>query len=338
MKHLRRETLHLAATYLIIIMVMSLGFSIVLYNVSVRELNRRPPFVETTIIQSQQPHDQMIQQYLDRRIDESRTALLVDLVVVNLLTLIIGALVSYLLAERTLRPIEENMEAQMQFVSDASHELRTPLTALRTANEVALRQKNLTADAARQVIAENVDDIARLQTLTNSMLGLLSDGPSEETWQVLPLREVVDTSVKLVAVQAKAKKITIATKITDVKVRANEAQLIQLMTILLDNAVKYSNARGKVTVSAARQGKTVEVSITDTGVGMSEEVLRNVFTRFYRAEQSRTTPGYGLGLAIAEKIVASHKGKIRVKSRPSKGSTFTFTLPTVARTAKSSGS
>lgn len=332
MKHLKRETIRLASTYLIIIMVMSIAFSVIFYSVSLHELNRRPTATQTIMTQADidsqlVPHDQVIENYLENRGKESRLALLVDLVVVNLLALVIGSLLSYLLAEKTLRPIEDNMEAQSQFVSDASHELRTPLTALRTANEVALRQKKITEAEARLIIEENVTDITRLQDLTNSMLGLLRESPTSETWLPVALNEIIESATKLVTPQAEAKKIRIVTKPTEFIVKVNEQQIVQLMTILLDNAVKYSDKNSKIVVTATRQGRSVELAVTDKGIGMSEEVAQNIFTRFYRAEQSRTTPGYGLGLSIAQKIADTHKAKLTVKSTLGKGSTFTFLLP-----------
>jgi signal transduction histidine kinase len=328
MRHLQGETLRLAATYLTIIMVMSVGFSTVFYNVSLRELDRRPPSAGTITDQAENIFpNSALSQYLDERREESRVALLIDLVVVNLLTLLLGALLSYLLAEKTLRPIEENMEAQAQFVSDASHELRTPLTALLTANEVTLRQKKLSVSEARQVITENVDDIKRLQSLTNSMLGLLREDPTKETWQVLSAQQVFKEAIHLTAVQAEAKRITIHVKATKLRLKANEQQLVQLLTILLDNAIKYSDKKAAVYLTATRQGKYVEFTVRDEGIGMSEEAITHVFTRFYRAEQSRTTPGYGLGLAIAKKITDAHKGKISVKSELGHGSTFTVLFP-----------
>jgi signal transduction histidine kinase len=173
MKHLKRDVFRLASTYLIIIMVMSVGFSVVFYQTSTKEFNHRPRDINGPI--SPLADNPSFQAYLDEREAAARQSLMLDLVILNIIALIVGSLLSYLLARRTLQPIEDNMEAQAQFVSDASHELRTPLTALRASNEVALRNKKLKLADARQVIADNIDDIARLQDLANSMLGLLKD-------------------------------------------------------------------------------------------------------------------------------------------------------------------
>ncbi len=325
MKHLKHVDIRLAATYLAIIMVMSVGFSIVFYNASLRELGRPPRAVEGRFMLS--PDDTSLRSYLDQHADQARDALLLDLAFVNLLALIVGGLLSYLLAERTLRPIEDNMEAQAQFVSDASHELRTPLTALRTANEVAMRDKHLTLAGAKRVIADNVDDITRLQDLANSMLGLLKEDDASMMQHAVPLQAVVGDAMMLVVNQAQAKDIAVDDTTTNVMVRGNHHRLVQLVTILLDNAIKYSDAGTTVYVASERRGRMVVLTVRDEGVGMDKETIENMFTRFYRAEKSRTSEGYGLGLSIAKKIVDAHGGRITVQSQPGEGATFTVTLP-----------
>ncbi len=330
MKHLKRDVFRLAGTYLIIIMVMSLGFSIIFYNASMHELDRKPHGLNAgqVALPPTATGTTTFQDYLAQRAEESREALLIDLLLVNIMALILGGLLSYLLAEKTLRPIEENMEAQSQFVSDASHELRTPLTALMAANEVALRDKRLTLKDARQVIADNIDDIARLQDLANSMLGLLKDDDEKLFKSPVSLRDVVGDAMNMVVNQALAKDIAVEDATTDLMIRGNHQSLTQLFTILLDNAIKYSDHGKSVYLASERRGKQVVVTVRDEGVGMGKATLANIFTRFYRAEKSRTTSGYGLGLSIAKKIVTAHGGKIVAVSEPGKGTTFTINLPT----------
>lgn len=324
MKYLRREVIRLAATYLAIIMVMSIGFSVVFYAASVREMGRHPRDLDSPFISTM---NTPLRMYLDERAERARNALLVDLLSVNVLALVAGGLLSYLLAERTLRPIEDNMEAQAQFVSDASHELRTPLTALRTTNEVALRDPHLTLARAKQVITENVDDIARLQDLADSMLGLLKDDDAAQFHASVSLQTVVSEAMTMVANRAVAKGIAVDDATSNMAVHGNSQQLVQLVTILLDNAVKYSDHGKTIHLASERRGRMAVLTVRDEGIGMDEETVANVFARFYRAEQSRSTGGYGLGLSIAKKIVDAHGGKITVDSRPGKGSTFTVSLP-----------
>ena len=322
MNYLKHDVLRLAATYLAIIMIMSIGFSFLLFGVSRDELGRRPrefapdsPFSGNSM-----------QQYFDQREQESRQTLLIDLVLANVGMLLFGGVISYLLAERTLRPIEQNMAAQAQFVSDASHELRTPLTALRTANEVALRSKTLKLKEAKEVIRENVDDISRLQGLADSMLGLLrEDQPIQRT--SVDLATVVADAMNNVAPQALRKHIEIIDEVPRITVRGERQLLGSLVTILLDNSVKYSHTPSVIRVAAQASGQKVQLRVSDEGVGMSRETIANVFTRFYRADSARSTEGYGLGLAIAEKIVHQHGGTIRVESQLGKGTTVTVVLP-----------
>jgi signal transduction histidine kinase len=326
MKHLKQDVLRLAGTYLAIIMAMSVGFSVIFYNVSVRELDRRPHGITITDV-AQDPDTLLtFNDYLENRAQEARLSLLVDLALVNLLALISGGILSYLLAQYTLRPIEDNMEAQAQFVSDASHELRTPLTALRTANEVALRDKKLKITDARAVIAENIEDITRLQSLTDSMLGLLRDDTADFQSGV-QLTDVVSEAMNMVVSQAQAKDISVEDATGSATLHGNARSLTQLITILLDNAIKYSPEGSTVHVASEVQARSLILTVKDEGIGMNDEAVKNAFTRFYRAEESRSTAGYGLGLSIAKKIVEAHHGKITIESTPGKGSTFTITMP-----------
>jgi len=326
MKHLKQDALRLTGTYLAIIMAMSVGFSVIFYSVSMRELDRRPHAISLTDIAPDRDTQLTFDDYLSNRAHEARASLLVDLIVVNLMTLISGGILSYLLAQYTLRPIEENMEAQAQFVSDASHELRTPLTALRTANEVALRDKKLKLADARAVIADNIKDITRLQSLADAMLGLLRDDSSGLQNDV-SLPDIVSEAMDVVVSQAQAKNISVEDATGDTTIYGNARSLTQLLTILLDNAIKYSPEGSAVHVASEVQGHSLVLSVKDEGVGMDEDTVKNAFTRFYRAEESRSTAGYGLGLSIAKKIIEAHHGKITIESIPGKGSIFTVTLP-----------
>jgi signal transduction histidine kinase len=326
MKHLKQDVIRLTGTYLAIIMAMSVGFSVIFYSVSMNELDRRPHAISLTDIAADPDTRLTFNDYLSNRAEEARTSLLVDLILVNLMALISGGILSYLLAQYTLRPIEENMEAQAQFVSDASHELRTPLTALRTANEVALRDKKLKIADARAVIAENIEDITRLQSLADSMLGLLRDDTAGFQ-DGISLPDVVGEAMSMVVSQAQAKNISVEDATGDAMFYGNARSLTQLLTILLDNAIKYSPQGSAVHVASEIQGRSLVLTVKDEGVGMDEETVRNAFTRFYRAEESRSTAGYGLGLSIAKKIVDAHHGKIAIESTLGKGSTFTVTLP-----------
>lgn len=330
MKHLKHDVLRLTGTYLIIIMTMSIVFCAIFYGTASRELDRRPrgngPGASSLIT----PNGDDIDDYLTQRAEEGRASLLGQLVIINVMMLAVGSLISYLLAERTLKPIEENMEAQTQFVSDASHELRTPLTAIRTMNEVALRDKKLTITQARQVIEENIQDVTRLQDLTDSMLGLLRDDDKTLLQQAVDLQLAVSDAMNAVVPQALEKHITIEDSVAHVSFQGNPQAIMQLATILLDNAVKYSPKKSTISVSSSQTSRHVTLSVQDQGIGMDKETVDQMFTRFYRADKARTqqgAKGYGLGLSIAKKIVDAHGGKIYVESTPGEGTTFRIELP-----------
>lgn len=329
MKHLKHDVLRLAGTYLIIIMTMSIVFSAIFYSTAAHELERPSGNGQGPTAYILQNGDD-IRDYLSQRAEEGRASLLAQLIIINVMMLALGSLISYLLAERTLKPIEDNMEAQAQFVSDASHELRTPLTAIRTTNEVALRDKKLTVKQAREIIEENVQDITRLQDLTDSMLGLLKDDDKALLKQDVDLQRAVNDAMNAVVPQALEKRIKIEDSVAHVKFHGNPQSIAQLVTILLDNAIKYSPERTTVTVTSTKTSRAVTLVVSDQGVGMDKETADQIFTRFYRADKARTqqgAKGYGLGLSIAKKIVDAHGGKVSVESTPDVGTTFYVELP-----------
>lgn len=324
---LRTDTARLMLTYLGIIMVMSLGFSIVQYATSASQLERqRPP--QAGFDGFNQPAPLGFRSFIDQRIEEGKHEIVGKLVVLNFLVLIGGGAASYYLARRSLEPIEAAMEAQTQFVSDASHELRTPLTALRTSNEVALRRKKLTLKEAKLTIQENLDEVDRLQQLTDGLLRLSTQDASLQLAEV-HLERAVDTALAAVAAKAAAKQISVDNQITSLALTADEGALVQIITILLDNAVKYSPDNTTIALTAAQDshGDTY-IHVTDQGIGIEPTAQQHIFTRFYRADESRSqTQGYGLGLPIARKLAHAHHGTLTVESSLGQGSTFTLRLP-----------
>lgn len=327
---LRTDTARLMLTYLSIIMIMSLSFSAVLYVASTGQLERqRPPRSAVGMTEDfpvQTPNG--FRSFINKRIEEGKREIFAKLAIINLLVLAGGSIFSYYLARRTLEPIEAAMEAQSQFVSDASHELRTPLTALRTTNEVALRRHKLTLADARATIQDNLDEIARLQQLTDGLLRL-STNQLSVTLGTVKLQEVIDTALTTVAPKAAQKRIAVDNRMPALTLSADTGALTQIMTILLDNAIKYSADDTTITLSAAQDSKGgTYIHVTDQGIGISAHDIAHIFTRFYRADESRSrTQGYGLGLPIAHKLVQAHSGTLSVESSLGHGSTFTVYLP-----------
>lgn len=326
-------TARLTVSYLGIIMIMSIGFSMVFYNTSLHELGRQLP--PQSVFQTPNEPDFLdrrvvINGFIQDRIEEGRRHLMFRLVLINFLVLIGGAGFSYWLARRTLEPIEANIEAQNHFVSDASHELRTPLTTLQTTNEVALRKKKLTISEAKEILQNNVNEVLQLKTLTDNLLRLAKQDTATLNLQPVLLTDIVTDAINQVIQAAITKKVTLADTAKKVTIQADRPSLTQAVVVLLDNAVKYSSEGGKVEVDTYSRGKHAYIRVRDYGTGITKKDLPHIFDRFYRADQSRNknqTDGYGIGLALAQKIIASHGGEITAGSTPNKGTTFTISLP-----------
>jgi signal transduction histidine kinase len=234
------------------------------------------------------------------------------------------------LAGLTLDPISKMVKKQKEFVGNASHELRTPLTSLKTEIEVALRDRKLGLMQAKKILRSNLDDVNSMQRLSNYLLELNRYENSDINLEIkkIDLAEMVARVIKKVEPVAGKKKIKIIAKLQKVKVNGNEDALIELSTILIDNAIKYSG-EGKSVEVKTKSGGVLEVK--DFGIGIPKADLPHIFERFYRAESSRSKgkiDGYGLGLSIAKSIVDKLGGKIRVDSKPRQGSTFSVQLPT----------
>lgn len=332
----RSAYLRLTLWYLAIIMLISILFSITLYGVLTNELGRglrrQALFYRGLPIIRNLDGDSGIEQ-IQNQITESSRRVELNLVYFNIIILVLAGGASYFLAQRTLKPIKEALDSQSRFTADASHELRTPLTAMKTEIEVALREKSLPITEAKTVLTSTLEEIGKLEDLSNALLVLSSvqNGTSKKGFEEISLDKVVAEAVAAIQSFAKAKKIKITTEVEPVKLEADTAGLVSLTKILLDNAIKYSRVESEVKVLGQPTDGQVLLAISDQGIGIKEDELPHIFERFYRADTSRSSQnvaGYGLGLAIAKKIVDNHHGKIEVESTPDKGSTFNVHLPT----------
>ena len=318
-------TTKLTLWYLALIMLISIGFSTVLYRISANELRRDlPPSAGILEVVNPGRYELLRQAY----IDESDLRLQRNLVMINIAMLAVGGAASYVLARRTLKPIEEAMEAQGRFVSDASHELRTPLTAMHTEIEVALRDPKLDKSQMRELLQSNLEEVDKLQGLSDRLLQL-TNGRDVEMGAVQLDESAID-AMNRVMKNALAKDIAIENNVGRTSVRGNQESLTDLLTILLDNAIKYSPAKSNVVMSSTVDNKHAVIEIRDKGIGIKPSDLPHIFDRFYRADTARSqqsTGGYGLGLSIAKKIVELHNGTIDAKSTHGKGTIFTIRIP-----------
>jgi len=232
-----------------------------------------------------------------------------------------------------LRRLSETLKRSRQFAADVTHELRTPLTILRGETEIALRSKR-NSEQITQVLESNLEEISRMSYLIEDLL-LLSKSDLGE----IPLQmEALDLSGLVMELHHQAQLLAENKQISvdlnapqeQIIVQADSLRLRQVLLNLLTNAIKYTPEEGKIGIELKVNTESVEVAITDNGIGMTDEHLKKIFERFYRIDKTlnRNDGGSGLGLAIVKWIVDSHNGQVIVKSTPGQGSCFTIILPT----------
>lgn len=324
----------LTAWYVVILMSVSISFSLVIYKGMSAEIDRfsyiqqvrlERRFNEAGISQSPIAIDLEV-------IDEIKQHIILNLLGINSIIFIVMGGLSYFLAGKTLLPIQEMVEEQNRFISDASHELKTPLTAMKSSLEVYIRDPKLTLSEAKTVLLDNIEEVNRLQSLSESLLTLSeNEAGNISQFFVLDIKTVVVKAFNIVKHNADKKKIGIhLSTVPHQKIEGNEEKLIELFTILFDNAIKYSPDRGTISLSGKLINKGMEIRIIDNGIGIDETDIPHIFDRFYRSDSARSkvgAGGYGLGLSIAKKIIALHKGLISLESKVNFGTTVIVWLP-----------
>lgn len=323
----RSATLKLTAWYASILIAISLVFSVTIYSIASTELGTRI----NTLQQSSRPLFLLNQSRYDdirnTQIHEAETNLIVSLIVTNIIIWTAGSIGSYYLALQTLRPIKESHEAQSRFTSDASHELRTPLASMKTELEVALRDPDISKPEMRELLESNLEEVNKLASLSQTLLQL----SRLDHDKIVREKVALDSMTK--SVITRFSKVTSRIQLdhsNKASVRANKPNVEQLLTILLDNALKYSPDTSTVHVILVRQRNMAGFEVTNEGEGIPADKLPHIFERFYQIGSSRTSSegkGLGLGLSLAKKIVELHGGELTVSSAPNTQTTFRVLLP-----------
>ena len=226
--------------------------------------------------------------------------------------------------------LDRSFSSQQSFIQDISYELKMPLVALREDLEMAVK-KQLSKEEYDTIMRKGLEEIDKFSIIIDDLLVLAKFDNSQMPLEIkkVSLTGIVGGAVKEVKISAEEKDISLSSFLQDtIMLDGDKAQIKRLFINLVDNAIKYTNRKGKITVSAHRDDKFANINVTDTGVGMPEDELLYIFDRFYQITKPRSNKrGFGLGLSIAKSIVESHKGKISVESQIGKGSTFTVSLP-----------
>lgn len=301
-------------------MLISLVFSISIYQLNFREVNLRLENLQQGLLELDLNFISGFTNNSDqvrlRQAQQASQQMVLVLVYVNLVILIGGGVASYFLARRTLRPLEQAHEAQSRFTSDASHELRTPLAAMKAELEVSLRAKKISEDESRELLESNLEEVNKLIALSEVLLKLARLDYDKLERSPIHLNDIVDSTTRLFPDSKKRFQIT-KHKAGAIAI-GNEAALQEVLTILVDNAIKYSNPDSAIEIRTFDRRMTAGFFVKNTGPDIPAEKQQKIFERFYRADTSRTNStqnGYGLGLAIAKRIVSVHGGDIRLISK-----------------------
>ncbi len=251
----------------------------------------------------------------------------------DLLAALAFSVFSWFFTGRLLKPLQQNHENQMQFIASASHELRTPLSAILATNECCITATPQEQAGFFQTIRK---EGRRMNTLIDDLLTLAH---SDSGRFLIEKKEVELDTLCTNAYEAfeplcRQKKLTLSLTLPDVplpRLSCDPDRIAQVLSILLHNAVSYTPENGFVTLSlTCRQDRKnlFEITVSDTGVGIPDSDKKRIFSRFYRAEKSRSTKGhFGLGLSIAYEIISAHHGRISVQDNLPCGSVFVVRLP-----------
>jgi heavy metal sensor kinase len=229
-----------------------------------------------------------------------------------------------------LERIEDGVREKRRFLADASHELRTPLAVMRSEIEVSLRAGGI-EPAAREVLASNAEEVERMSRIVDDLLTLarIDEGRLELLRSRVDLEAVAADVAGSLRPLAEAQGIPVTVSGDRVEVDADPEHLRRAVRNLVENAVKYTGAGGRVDLEVWRRNGEAGLTVTDTGPGIPEALLERIFDRFVRADmaRSRSTGGSGLGLSIAREIVEAHGGRVWAESTPGVGSAFSMGFP-----------
>ena len=238
-----------------------------------------------------------------------------------------------IIAERTISPIREAFYKQKELIANASHELKTPLTVINTNLSVLENNKTETIESQNRWINNIIEQTNRMNRLIYQMLDLSKTESllASETKQPIQLSELIEKLVMEFEVNAFEKKIHVTSNIEEnIVFNGNMENMIKLFTILIDNAIKYTQENGAIDLSLTQKKNKIEFTIQNTGKGIEKENLGKVFQRFYKQDESYnqdSNHSFGLGLAIAKAIVNQLNGTITVTSEVNVHTTFVVKLP-----------
>jgi two-component system, OmpR family, sensor histidine kinase CiaH len=260
------------------------------------------------------------------------TSMIYTFIIIAFIMIIFIYFISRFFANRSIKPVKDAFEKQQQFIADASHELKTPLAVINTNVDVLLTNSDDTIESQTKWLYYIKSESERMAKLTNDLLYLtqMDTSNNKMIFSDFNMSEVVEHVILTMEAIIFEHNITLNYDIEpDLITHGNSEQIKEVVMILLDNALKYTNEAGSVNISLKKRNNDLVLNVTNTGKGISQEHLERIFDRFYRTDRSRTrsSGGYGLGLAIAKAILTQHKGRIYAKSTVNESTSFYIELP-----------
>lgn len=264
-------------------------------------------------------------EHLDARINETiaHTAL------AAFLSLLLFLYISKRLADMAIAPVEAAWNQQKQFLADASHDLKTPLTVILANNNIISSHKDDSVASQMKWIESTSEEAGRMSDLVNKMLELAKGEEARDEMKMVEvnLSEVVENSILQFEVVAFERNIKIESGIQpNIIAKTHTPTFSKVLEILFDNAIKYSDENGTISITLYQTSKKVFFTINNHGEYIKKDELPHIFERFYRTNKEREVGGHGLGLSLARKKCDMIRAKISVESNKEDGTTFTVTL------------
>ena len=252
------------------------------------------------------------------------------LLIIGSASILVLGIGSWWLAGRMLASAQKAWDSQRQFVANASHELRAPLTLIRAGSDAALRKIPKETEV-KNLLGDVVSEVDHMDHLVEDLLLLsrLDIGQLKMVHEAVKVDELVSEVQRQYQPMMAAKDIHFTLRAEPLIIPGDKVRIRQVILILLDNALRHTLPKGKITLIAEKHDNHAEISVTDSGEGIPRKHLAHVFERFYQVESDRRegNSGSGLGLSIAKSIIEAHGGKITIQSEVGQGTTVTCSLP-----------
>ena len=285
--------------------------------------------IPVTVSDGQQYYLQMATDSTD--IEVSLRLILRVLLICTLGALLLVVVAGWYLSKSLVQGVSEAWERQDEFISYASHEIRSPLAVIHSSLELLLESPGSKIIERSDLIMNSLTETSRLRKMSSNLLEMVKLQASEMQLhrEDLDLEQLVTDFIEPFCYQAEATEKKLEYHIQPgLHLYADRQLVTELLAILLENALKYTEAGGLIRVNTYAADNRVVLMVSDSGIGISEEAMSKIFTRFYREERQQSkADGSGLGLYIASLIAQCHGGRINVEHNKPKGSIFTVTLP-----------